>query len=145
MLPTKLIDNINAVKSAPLKGIFKRDGAPVGAVHALFKGLICAVLFAAAASLLLAMLFCWTDMSSRTMHILQLPILGLAAFIGAFVAAKAAGRKGLAQGLRLAVLMLALLAVLTASGGGQLTLAAVLLKGLILIVCGALGGMFGVF
>lgn len=138
MLPNDLLNNMDSLRG-------RLTGRSGGVFWPLLRGVLGAALVIIAGSLLLALVFCFSSLSSQTMHLLQLPLLGLAALVGAFIAAKAAGRKGLAQGVRLAVLLLVLLAVLTLAGGGQITVAAVLVKGLIVLICGAVGGMLGVF
>lgn len=110
----------------------------------LLKGIIGAAITATVGTALLAAAFCFSAMPSDTMHAMQLPLLALSAFIGAFIAAKSAGRKGLQQGFRLAVALLIIMAVFTLIGGSFSPIALVL-KGVIVLIAAALGGISGVF
>ncbi len=82
-------------------------------------------------------------MISQTCHLLQLLVLAVSAWAGGFAAAKRSGSRGLYHGLFLGLLLLACLCAfsLQTSGVAPLTL---LLKALLLLFCGGLGGIFGV-
>lgn len=112
---------------------------------ALLQGLLWTAALLGLASLLLAVAYTQTDLSRPTMHLLQPIILGLACMVGAWRTARLAGRKGLLNGLLLAALLLIMLAVvnLAAMGGLHIGLP-LLVKALILMLGGALGGMLGV-
>ncbi|MBQ2888800.1 MAG: TIGR04086 family membrane protein [Firmicutes bacterium] len=112
---------------------------------ALLQGLLWAAALLGLGSLLLAAAYTQTDLSRPTMHLLQQVILGLACMVGAWRTARLAGRKGLFNGLLLAVLLLIMLAAvnIAAAGGVHIGLP-LLVKAVILTAGGALGGMLGV-
>lgn len=114
------------------------------ALPPLLKGAIGAIIVTLLGSAVLAAAFCLTDLSTTATHAIQLPLLGLAAFVGAFIAAKSAGRKGLHQGLRMAALLLAIMAIFTFVGGSFSPIA-LILKGIIILATAAMGGILGVF
>lgn len=117
----------------------------ISAVH-LGRGLLISCVLAAAFSLALAAAYCFTSLAGSTAHILQLAVLGAAAFAGAFAAAKGAGRRGLWHGLILAALLLGLLLLGSAAGltSGGISVLGLLVKGLLLFMAGGLGGILGV-
>lgn len=110
----------------------------------LIKGTIGAIITILFGSLMLATVYCFTALPDTTMHALQLPLLALAAFIGAFIAAKTAGRKGFMHGIRQAIVLLVLLLLFTLFGG-SFSLIALILKGSIILAAAAMGGILGVF
>ena len=112
---------------------------------ALLQGLLWATALLGIGSLLLAVAYTQTDLTSPTMHLLQPVILGLAAMLGAWRTARLAGRKGLFNGLLLAALLLIILAAVNLVMGGLHIGLPLLIKVLILTLGGALGGMLGVF
>ena len=97
-------------------------------------------------SLALAAAYCFTSLSGSTAHLLQLAVLGVAVFAGAFAAAKGAGRRGLWHGLLLAALLLGLLLLGSVVGltAGGISILGLLVKGLLLFMAGGLGGVLGV-
>lgn len=110
----------------------------------LLRGAVAAAICAIIGSAVLSAAFCFTNLSASTMHALQLPLLGVSAFIGAFVAARTAGRKGLRQGLKMTALLLIIMLAFTISGS-IFSPVAFVLKGLIVLIACALGGILGVF
>ena len=112
---------------------------------ALLQGLLWVAALLGLGSLLLAAAYTQTDLSRPTMHLLQQVIPGLACMVGAWRTARLAGRKGLFNGLMLAVLLLMMLAAVNIATAGGLHIGLPLLvKAVILTAGGALGGMLGV-
>ena len=107
----------------------------------LGRGLLLSCSLVALFSLALAAAYCFTSLSGSTAHLLQLAVLGVAVFAGAFAAAKGAGRRGLWHGLLLAALLLGCVVGLTAGG---ISILGLLVKGLLLFMAGGLGGVLGV-
>lgn len=120
-------------------------GEGISAVQ-LGRGLLLSCLLVVVLSLALAAAYCFTSLAGGTAHVLQLAVLGVAAFVGAFAAAKGAGRRGLWHGLLLAALLLGLLLLGSAAGltAGGVSVLGLLVKGLLLFLAGGLGGILGV-
>lgn len=112
----------------------------------LGRGLLLSCSLVALFSLALAAAYCFTSLSGSTAHLLQLAVLGVAVFAGAFAAAKGAGRRGLWHGLLLAALLLGLLLLGSVVGltAGGVSILGLLVKGLLLFMAGGLGGVLGV-
>lgn len=129
----------------PDKTKFKQKNKPTRHIPPLGFGFLVAAAAFLAGTLLLTLLFCFTDLNSSTAHALQLPVLGVAAFAGAMASARRAGKKGLIHGLRLAALLLVLVVIINLAGGSTPGIAALLIKGIIIFCGAALGGIAGVF
>lgn len=110
---------------------------------ALGKGLLTALLLLILGSLALSAAYCFTSLATPTAHLLQFAVLAAAALGGGLMAAKSAGVKGLRHGILLA-LALGLLMLLFSLSNGGIIAAPLLLKALVLLLAGAIGGILGV-
>lgn len=110
---------------------------------ALGKGMLAALLLIILGSLALAAAYCFTTLTTPTAHLLQFAVLAAAALVGGFIAAKSAGVKGLRHGILLALLISLLMAIFSLTSGGIMP-AALIIKAAVMLLCGALGGIFGV-
>lgn len=110
---------------------------------ALGKGLLTAMALLILGSLALAAAYCFTTLATPTAHLLQFAVLATAAAGGGFMAAKSAGVKGMRHGLLLAAALGLLMLLFSMSGSGVMA-APLLLKAMVLLLGGALGGILGV-
>lgn len=110
----------------------------------LLRGALCTLPVLLVGTLALAAAYCHTTLPADICHALQLPLLWLAALVGAFAAARATGRRGLIQGLRVAAILLIALVALTLLTA-TINPVALTIKAIVIIIGGVLGGILGVF
>ncbi len=110
---------------------------------ALGKGLVTAMLLLILGSLALSAAYCFTSLATPTAHLLQFAVLAAAALGGGLTAARSAGVKGLRHGVLLALALGLLMLFFSLANGGVMA-APLLLKALVLLLSGAVGGIIGV-
>lgn len=137
--------NLLSAKLNLANNLKERDKSdrPAGALGALARGLAVSALLLGLGSLGLAAAYCYSQMGSAACHLLQLLVLAVSSLAGGFTAGRRAGSRGLHHGLALGLLLLACLCAVSLQTGGVAPLA-LLTKGLLLLLCGGLGGILGV-
>lgn len=133
------INNNTAEPKSLIRGFFGLPKLPP-----LLVGLISAALALLIGSLLLSLCFCYTSTEDSTIHALGLVLLGVSCLVGGFFSARSAGKKGLKHGGLVAATLLVLLLVYSLLGGAGLSPVALLIKGAVMLIGGALGGILGV-
>ncbi|MHB1126425.1 MAG: TIGR04086 family membrane protein [Bacillota bacterium] len=123
----------------------KINRLPTIRVHAVVKGTIYALLVSLVFTLLTGLILYFTSLPESSIPSISMIILAVSIFAGGASAGKSAGARGLWQG-GLVGLVFFILTILFAfiSIPGQLGAGSLLIKGIVCLISGGLGGVLGV-